>query len=410
MSDRKGDSEARAALSRSTRILPPTEADNRVFQSDRRHARRGWERLRALPFAEQAALVESETELQSWAMAELFCDESARATASGQGHDALQLTKIALRIAALTREDASWRARLEGFAWAHLANALRSLGDLTEAEEGFQRAGDLWMDGALSHPGPLDNTRTMRLEALLRRAQGRLNDGLGLLDRARSIVHTPEVPILQVQRGAFLAEAGRWDDAVQELRRAESHIAASHAPRLRLDHGFNLAVCLGLAGRHAEAEECLAALTKLAAAHGSETDRLRVRWLAARTAAGRGKTAKALTAFAGVRKALAKQGLIYDAALATLETAALHADASTAEGLTAEAKAAVRELAHGLVPWTQPPSEAIPRGAQATLKLFCRLADKDGLTAESIRRFTEDFRRTGGDPNLRPEPWPTLDE
>jgi len=385
--------------------LPPTEAEDRVFQSDRRAARRGWERLRALPFAEQAALVESETELQSWAMAELLCDESARATASGQGHDALQLTKIALRIAALTREDASWRARLEGFAWAHLANALRSLGDLADAEEGFKRAGDLWMDGALSHPWPLDNTRTMRLEALLRRAQGRLNDGLGLLDRARSIVHTPEVPILQVQRGAFLAEAGRWDDAVQELRRAESHIAASHAPRLRLDHGFNLAVCLGLAGRHAEAETCLAALTRLAATDGTETDRLRVRWLAARAAAGCGQTAKALTAFAGVRKALARHGLIYDAALATLEAAALQGDLSTAE-----AKAAVRELAHGLLPWTQPPSEAIPRGAQATLKLFCRLADKDSLTVESIRRFTEDFRRTGGDPNLRPEPWPTLDE
>src|SRR5207244_8190127 len=72
------------ALPICTRILPPTEADDRVFQSDRRHARRGWERLRALPFAEQAALVESETVLQSWAMAELLCDESARATASSQ--------------------------------------------------------------------------------------------------------------------------------------------------------------------------------------------------------------------------------------------------------------------------------------------------------------------------------------
>jgi len=410
MSQREGDPEARAALSRSTRILPPTEADDRVFQSARRHARRGWERLRALPFAEQAALVESETELQSWALAELLCDESARATAAGRGHDALQLAKVALRIAVLAREDASWRARLEGFAWAHLANALRSLGDLAEAEEGFKRAGDLWMDGALSHPGPLDNTRTMRLEALLRRAQGRLNDGLGLLDRARSIVHTPEVPILQVQRGAFLAEAGRWDDAVQELRRAESHIAADHAPRLRLDYGFNLAVCLGLAGRHAEAAGGLAALTRLAAAHGTETDRIRVRWLAARAAAGRGRTGKALTAFASVRKALTKHGLVYDAALATLETAALHSEEATAGGSAAAAKEAIKELARGLIPWTQSPSEVIPRGAQATLKLFCRMAEKDGLTAESIRRFAEDFRRTGGDPNLRPEPWPTLEQ
>jgi len=403
MSDRKGDPEARAALSRSTRILPPTEADDRVFQSARLHARRGWERLRALPFAEQATLVEKEAELQSWAMAERLCDESACATATGRGHEALQLAKIALRIAVLAREDASWRARLEGFAWAHLANGLRSVGDLAEAEEGFKRAGDLSLDGSLSHPGPLDSTRTMRLEALLRRAQGRLSDGLGLLDRARSIVHTPEVPILQVQRGAFLAEIGRCEDAVQELRRAETRIGASQAPRLRLDHGFNLAVSLGLAGRHAEMEECLAAMTPLAAEHGTETDRIRVRWLAARAAAGRGRSKKALTAFAKARRELNRQGLVYDAALATLEIAAFHAGEST------EAGGAVQELAHDLAPLTQSPSEAIPRGAQATLKLFCRLADKGSLTAESIRRFAEDFRRTGGDPNLRPEPWPVLE-
>ena len=406
MSDRKGDSEARAALSRSTRILPPTEADDHVFQSDRRHARRGWERLRLLAFGEQAALVEKETDLQSWALAELLCDESARATADGRGHEALQLAKIALRVAVLARDDASWRARLEGFAWAHLANALRSLGDLAEAEEGFKRAADLWLDGALSHPGPLDNTRMMRLEALLRRAQGRLSDGLGLLDRARSILRTPEMPILQVQRGAFLAEIGRFEDAVQDLRRAEPTIAASQAPRLRLDHGFNLAVSLGLAGRHTEAEECLKALTKLAAEHGTETDRIRVRWLAARAAAGRGLHKKALTAFARARKELTRQGLVYDAALATLETAALRADESLVDPLMAKA---VQELARDLVPLTQSSSEAIPRGAQATLKLFCRLADKGGLTPESIHRFAADFRRTGGDPNLRPEPWPTLE-
>lgn len=70
---------------------------------------------------------------------------------------------------------------------------------------------------------------------------------------------------------------------------------------------------------------------------------------------------------------------------------------------------AVQELARDLVPLTQSSSEAIPRGAQATLKLFCRLADKGGLTPESIHRFAADFRRTGGDPNLRPEPWPTLE-
>jgi tetratricopeptide (TPR) repeat protein len=404
MPERKGgpgDPGDPGTLSRSSRILPPTEADDRRFQTDRRRASQSWERLRTLPFGEQARLVESTPEMQNWALAELLCDESARATAIGRGQDALQQARLALRVSDLVREDASWRARLEGFAWAHLANALRATGDLPEAEQGFRQAETLWLDGALSHPGPLDNTRMLRLEALLRRAQGRLNDGMGLLDRARTIIHTPETPSLQVQRGAFLTEAGRLDDAVQELLRAASFLEASHAPRLRLDLAFNLAVSLGLAGRHAEAEARLAALRKLATSHGTEVDRIRLRWLAARTAAGRGQSGKALTALTGVRNALAKHGLPYDAVLATLETAALHAG----QGDASE----VKELARGLAPLAQAPSEAIPNGARATLKLFCRLAEKDGLTPESTRRFADDFRRTGGDPNLRPEPWPTLD-
>jgi tetratricopeptide (TPR) repeat protein len=401
MPERKGEPGGSGSFSRSSRILPPTGEDDRRFEADRRRARQSWERLRTLPSRDQAVLVENEEGLQSWALAELLCDQSAGAAAGGREQEALEQAQVALRVAGLAREDPSWRARLEGYGWAHLANALRALGELPEAEEGFRRADSLWLEGALSHPGPLDNTRMLRLEALLRRAQGRLNDGLSLLDRARTIIHTPEVPVLQTQRGAFLGEAGRWDEAVQELLRAASHVGPRHAPRLRLDLAFNLAVSLGHAGRHTEAEARLAEMRKLAAAHGTEADRIRVRWLAARTAAGRGQTGKALTALTGVRNALAKHGLPYDAVLATLETAALHA----AQGDASE----VKELARGLAPLAQAPSEAIPNGARATLKLFCRLAEKDGLTPESTRRFADDFRRTGGDPILRPEPWPTLE-
>src|SRR5262245_49468918 len=101
MPERKDDPEGRAALSRSTRILPPTEADYRVFEVDRRRARASWERLRPLPFTEQTALVDRGEELHNWALAELLCDENAKATATGRGQEALQLAKLALRIAAL---------------------------------------------------------------------------------------------------------------------------------------------------------------------------------------------------------------------------------------------------------------------------------------------------------------------
>lgn len=384
------------------RILPPTEADDRGFAVDRSRAKKSWDRLLALPFREQTALVESEPAMQSWALAERLCDESLRSTAGGRGQEALQQTRLALRVAGLVRDDPSWRSRLEGYAWAHLANALRATGDLREAVEGFEHAEALWMEGAVSHPGPLEHNRVLRLQALALRAQGRLNEGLALLDRARTIFHTPEETIIQIQKGAFLAEAGRWNDAVQELLRASAQVNGRHSARLRLDLALNLATSLGHAGRHADAAALLDDTRKLAAAHGTDVDRTRLSWLAARSAAGLGRTREALTALGKVRSALAGHGLPYDAALAALEIAALHA----AQGHAAE----VKELARGLAPLAQGASEAIPRGAQATLKLFCRLAEKDGLTPESTRRFAEDFLRTGGDPNLRPEPWPALED
>jgi len=387
--------------------LPPTEEDEAGIRTARRLACQSWERLRSLPLREQTALVESEAEagMRSWALAELLCHESARATADGRTQEALRQARLALRVAGLAPEGPSWRARLEGYAWGHLANALRSAGALNESEEGFRRAEKLWMEGAVSHPGPLDNSRVLRLEALLRRAQGRLQEGLELLDRVRHFSPTVETPVLQIQRGAFLVEAGRCDEAVEELRRTtvllQGRLKADRcSPRLRLDLAFNLAVSLDHAGRHAELEPTLGDLTELAAAHGTDVDRTRVRWLAARAAAGAGRTREALAALGAVRSALAGHGLDYDAVLVTLETAALHA----AHGDTAE----VKELARGLAPLTQ--SAAVPRGGQATLKLFCRMAEKDGLTPESTRRFGEDFRRTGGDPSLRPEPWPELED
>ena len=407
MASRKGDPVDPWTGPNRRRILPPTEEDDLKFEKDRSRAEQSWDRLRTLPFREQTALVESDAGMQSWALAVRLCDESVQATAGGQGQEALQQTRLALRVASLVRDDPSWCSRLQGYAWAHLANALRAGGDLREAAEGFERAEALWMEGAVCHPGPLDYNRMLRLEALTRRAQGRLNEGISLLERARTLFHTPEETVIQIQRGAFLAEAGRWDDAVQELLRASAQVKGRHAARLRLDLAFNLAASLGHAGRHGDAAALLDETRKLAAAQGTDVDRTRLLWLTARSAAGLGRTREALAALGTVRQALEGHGLLYDAALAALEIAALH----SSQGPAAE----VKELARGLAPLAQGTaasgaSAAIPRGAQATLKLFCRLAEKDGLTPASTRRFADDFLRTGGDPNLRPEPWPVLEE
>lgn len=383
------------------RILPPDDDEKVNIREDRREARRNGERLRVLPFRERMALVEKEEELQSWALAELLCDESAQAVAEGRAAEALQSAKLALRVAGLAREEESWRVRLESYAWSHLANAQRALGDLREAEDTFRHAEKLWMEGAISHPGPLDSARSLRLESLLRKAQKRLKEGLDLLDRAQSLAQPTEELVVRIQKGAFLGISDRWNDAVRELLRAEAGLKTRHPPRLRLDYSFNLLVSLIHSGRPSEAEKILVEAHKLAAAHGTDVDRTRLRWQEARVAAGLQRTEQALTAFEEARRALAGHGLLYDAALATFEMAALHAE----QGHAAEVKdLAARELAPLIT------AEGVPRESQATIKLFCRLIEKDGLNPERSRRFAEDFLRTAGDPNLRTEIWVSREE
>jgi tetratricopeptide (TPR) repeat protein len=377
---------------RRRRILPPGEEQMPAIRAARGEALRAWKRLAKLPFRDQMALVEKDGEMQGWALAELFCHESAEATADHRADEALQLAKVALRIAGLVQEIPSWRCRLEGWACGHLANALRARGDLNEAEEGFRRAEALWMEGAVSHPGPLDSARVLRLEALLRHAQGRLKEGLDLLERASAIAHADKL-VVRVQKGAFLGETGRWSDAARELQRASDGLAGHHPPHLRLDAAFNLTVSLLHAGQPAEAKTALAELRNLVTAHGTKVDHVRTLWQEARLK-------KSLPLYGEVRNALTEHGLPYDAAVATFETAALHAEKSH----TSE----VQELARGLAPLSV--SERVPRQARATIKIFCKMAEKDGLDPERTRRFAEDFLRTAGDPSLRIEPWPLREE
>jgi tetratricopeptide (TPR) repeat protein len=401
MASRKGDAGDPIADQIRRRILPPDEDEKINIREDRREARRMGGRLRALSYREQTALVEKEEELQAWALAELLCDESAQAVAEGRAEEGLQTAKVALHVAGLAREEESWRIRLESYAWSHLANAQRALGDLSEAEETFRHAEKLWMDGAISHPGPLDSARSGRLESLLRKAQKRLKEGLDLLDRAQRIARPAEELVIRIQKGAFLGISDRWSDAVKELLRVGAGLKAKHPPRLRLDFTFNLLVCLIHAGSLAEAEKILGEARTLAETPGTAVDRTRVRWQEARVAAGLGRKKAAITAFAEARRALADHGLPYDAALATFELAAFQAE----QGNAAEVKElAARELAPLIA------AEGVPRESQATIKLFCRMIERGSVPPEQVRRFADDFRRTAGDPSLRLEIWPLRED
>jgi hypothetical protein len=68
---------------------------------------------------------------------------------------ALELARLALRVAELVPEDGPWRLALQGFVWAFVANAQRVGSDLLAAAESFATAWRLWRAAGPAAAGPL---------------------------------------------------------------------------------------------------------------------------------------------------------------------------------------------------------------------------------------------------------------
>src|SRR4029079_10296663 len=97
-----------------------------------------------------------------------------------------------------------------------------------------------------------------------------------------------------------------------------------------------------LCARHtpAEAEARLPELRRLTAELGNALDKVKLRWLEGRGAAGLGRRPEAIAALAWVRQEFARRDNGYYTALATLELAVLYLE----EGRSAEVKALAREM------------------------------------------------------------------
>jgi transcriptional regulator with XRE-family HTH domain len=122
---------------------PPGERAASPAPEDRVEAADLWRRLEPRSAEERRFLVESCREFQVWALAERLCEESEKAV-----DRALELARLAHRVAELAPGAEAWRSRLEGYALGFLASALRYSGDLPGAEEASARARRLWEAGA----------------------------------------------------------------------------------------------------------------------------------------------------------------------------------------------------------------------------------------------------------------------
>jgi hypothetical protein len=76
-----------------------------------------------------------------------------------RAEQALEYAELAVEIARLAPGEEPFRQRLQGYAEAHLADALKAHGRPREAEAALGRARELWEAGAPGDPGWLDAAR-----------------------------------------------------------------------------------------------------------------------------------------------------------------------------------------------------------------------------------------------------------
>jgi tetratricopeptide (TPR) repeat protein len=355
-----------------------------------------WEQLKSVSSDLRKNLVQTAKRFRSWGLCEFLCQESVRLATSDVAM-AVHLAELAVLISSWLKEhqpaEELWLFQLRAFAWAHLGNARRVLGELPSAEDAFARS-DEWWEAAASMGDVLKyEARMLDLMASLRTSQRRLPSALALLERALEVSEggdKAQIGRLLIKKAKIYEEMGDLGKAVTLLQEAEPFVEPERDPRLELCLRHNLLDTLSKAGRFQDAAALLPEVARLSESLGNPLDAVRLLWSRGRIAAGLGQAAEAIRLLKEVREEFSRRNISYDTALVNLELAALHAR----EGRTPEVKA----LAWETLPIFQ--AQDVPREAVAALAFFVQAAERETLTAELADQLVAFLRQARYTPGL----------
>jgi len=380
----------RAALDAHADLLIGEIRTEKVRQA--REAAEVWcGKLLAAPAARRRLDLEPGSPL-AWAIAERLAELSARAAARSF-REALEIARLACRVARLVSGDRLWQARLRGFCLAFLANAWRVAGKLKKAERIFRRAEALWNHGEAGDPDRiLAAWRLFDLEASLQRDGRHFAAALSLLDRAKEAAPRSAWGRILLKRVSILDAMIEPEQALLVLQEAAPLIAEGNDPRLRYGAFYSECGNLCRLGRYRDAERALHSALQVAAALGNELDLVRLLGLRGRVDAGMGRAAAALESFQAARRHFDREKMAYDFALASLEEAELR--------LTLNQHERVKRLVARDMLWVFE-AEEIHREALAALTLFREAVEGGRATAELARRILQYLERAENDTGLR---------
>ena len=371
-----------------------------LARSDRADAEelRDAEALLALPAGERRPAFDAAPgRFHGRALVELLVAESLRRVRNRPG-EALELSELAGEALERTPQAAGEPAAGERPAWARAlavrtvacaANALRVAGELRAADAGLRRARALLAHYPLND-SPL-HAEVSSLEASLRLDQRRFAEADALLDRAaflyREAGDGAGVAKVRVQQGTVLRQRGEVEAAVATLREAvqlaEAVAAGDPGDRLRRDALANLALALCDRDDYAAARAVLAAHEALFDGARDEWTTLRRRWLEGRIAAGFGDEEAAEAALSAVRRGFLDRGEGLNAALVSLDLAAVHA----AAGRGSQLRRLAAEMGAVFA------ARDVGREAVAALALFQRSVAAENVDREVIRALRRQLQR-----------------
>jgi tetratricopeptide (TPR) repeat protein len=344
--------------------------------------------------AERTRLVSTDPRLHSWALfegllersrEEAFLDSKA---AAGTAHLALLLVeRLPLGVfGPAMLEDARSRC------WSHLGNARRLQSDLTGAEEAFETANHHLLQGT---GDAMERAQLSELRASLLSDQRRFDGALRLLRRSltlyRQAGETHRAGRCLVQMSTVLQYSGDPEGAIPLLYDAIPMIDPAREPRLLLCARHNLIDYLAETGRFMEAQKLFAEARALYAEFPDAWAQNRRLWVRGKIARGLGQIDDAEKALAAAREGFVREGVAYDAALASLDLACLYA----AQRRNGDLARLAREMTPIFV------SREIHREALAALAFFCQAVEAERIELEVVAGVSSYLKRAEHDPGHR---------
>jgi tetratricopeptide (TPR) repeat protein len=343
---------------------------------------------------ERRSLVWNDPRYQTWGLFELLA-QSSHEILPEEPRKAEAVARLALDAAEqldAARYGAPAVEAAKAKAWTHLANTSRVLSDFRQAEQALQTAelhlSRSWLD-------PLDEAFLLESKAALRRAQSRFGEALELLDTAIAIYREVNEPHLQgralVIKGVTIQRNNDPEAAAACYRQSLFLLDSARDPRLLVGTQSNLILCLHESGRSAEAAALVEDARRLVMELGKRSDLLRIDWVGGQVAAATGREEEAETLFLAVRDEFIADDLVFDAALISLDLAALYAR----QGRTAD----VKRLAAEILPIFQ--SREVHREALAALIAFEQAAEQEQLTLGLVEEISSYLKKVQANPQLR---------